>query len=411
MIISESSFSDTQKIKKAIDQAIIIIRRNIIKFQDCFPAEYTLNGIYKYSYGNEQSLYCHGFWCGIIWLLYEITGDVKVRCYGEKLTLSIRNILGKSGFSYSDHGFLVIPSCIAEYQFTKNSLAKETAIAAADSLLTKYNRTSSIICSFDNELEENWISCKTSNLLNIQLLFYAWQLTGNSKYHEVAQQNMDLIINHNICEDGKTYFRSYFDKGTGKFMSHSLTYAPFLDDGTETRSYAWVLYGLAVIYSATKDAVYKEKFDKVFQYLICHADPDDIYFRDLNACAETACVHEQEAKRLANVRFTQDPDKQFPDSTSTVIIAGALVQMLKNKEIVSQAYQKTASRLLNILIDRFAVNPDTNHEGLLTGGYMLGVPLTAATSTLCGDYFYFELLLNSCFSRDSFWYQDKSIDF
>lgn len=398
MLIAESSLVDEQKIKKAIDHAVMIIKRNMIKFQDYFPMEYSLNGIYKYSHGTGESLYWRGFWCGMIWLLYEITGDVKVRCYGEKLTRSIHHILGKEGLSYSDHGFLMIPSCIADYKYTESSTAKETAIAAADSLLTKYSRTSNIICSFDNELNENCISCKISNLLNIQLLFYAWHLTGNSKYGEVAQQNRQLIMENNICEDGKTYFRSYFDIKSGRLLSHSLEYEPFLDDGTETRTYAWALYGLAVIYSATKDAVYKDKFDKVFTYFISHAESDGIYFRNLHTMGGAPCIHGQAANRI-------------PDSTSTVIIAGALVQMLKNKEIVSEAYQKTASRLLNILIDRFAVNSDTNHEGLLTGGYMLGVPLTPATSTLCGDYFYLELLLNSCFQRDSFWFEDKSIDF
>lgn len=391
MALSGNGLFDKKTLQAAIDQAVIITKRNIIKFQDHFPSAASTNGIYRYTTASEakQSLWWQGFWCGTVWLLYEITGETPIRCYGEKLTYDIYKLLNKQGLSYSDIGFLTVPSCITDYKFTGSTIARETAIAAADSLLTKYNRASNIICSHDYEQQRSIISCKISNLLNVQILFYAWQLTGNSKYQEVALKNAELIAKYNISENGETLFRSYFDLKTGKVSGASPVIEDISNSPDSPRGYAWALYGLAVCYAVTGNPLYADKFHRVYSFLAAHTVSDDIYH--------------------INMRF-REPSAVY-DSTSSVIIAGALLEMSKilkkepDKAAYSADYARLGAKLFQVMLDRFAVNSSSSEEGLLRDGYIGGGNSSIySESTICGDFFYLEGLLNAYSERSSFWY-------
>ena len=220
-----------------------------------------------------------------------------------------------------------------------------------------------------------------------QILFFAWQLTGNSKYQEVALKNAELIAGYNIKENGETLFRSYFDIRTGKVSWESLGHDDFRNSPNSSRNYAWALYGLAVCYAVTRNSLYADKFHRIYTLLAARSTLDDIY----------------------HVNIFQKNGGCY-DSTSSAIIAGAFLEMsriLKNepgKAAFSADYARFGSILLQIMLNRFAIDSTSNEEGLLKDGYIGGISSGSSESTICGDYFYLESLLNAGTERSSFWY-------
>ena len=370
-----------EKIRNAIDEIIKITRRNIIKFQGRFPTRVTQNGIYDYQKDfDNENLWWSGFWGGIIWLSYEYTNDYKIRCYGERITESVYHRIRKSGMGHNDIGMFVILSCIADLRICRNKLAKEIVVEAADSLLTRYNKKHHILSSFGFEKDNDVLTLKITGMLNVLLLKYAYNFTGNIKYKEAFQHTVNLIISHNILPDGMTYFNTYFDKVSGEAIDTRVPYIIWEDGGKRTRSYAWALYALANLYSMTHDKFYAERFDKVFEYVksLCQGD---------------------------NIFYPEFVEEGPIDTVSPAIMVGAIAEMVRNDEISdAKKYAQMAARLLNILVDKYSVKAEDHSDGLLYGAHLFKVTTNSKQSVILSDYFYFEALLNSVCKRDSYWY-------
>ena len=385
MLLSDSPYIDKSKIERALKTASDTVSRNIIKFQDYFPCDYSYDGVYKYANAIETVDWKSGFWNGLVWLLYEYNKLPHIKCYGEKITDDLCALFEKNGLLCSDLGFLMMPSCVANYHFTHSRISKETIITAADSLLTKYHNTTNIICSFDEELEEDFLSCKVSNLLNIQLLMCAYKITENIKYLTIAQENTNLIIKHNIEENGKTYFRTFFDRLGGKHINRELiTFNPqFNDNGYSSRNYAWALYGLSILYHTSKNDFYYNVFCKVFSF-----------WEELNTSS------------FVYVSAHPEHEKIY-DNMSAAIIVSSLCTICKTDIPEKERYLKRASEILNTLIDNFIPQSSQVYEGLITVYYDANIDSSEPHCSLMCDYFYYEALLNSLFDRDSFWYETK----
>ena len=384
-----------EKLATAINNAVAITNRNIIKFQDHMPIYLSDNGIYPYQKGYEVNdvnfNWARGFWAGIVWLLHEINPKDYIRIYGEKLTKNINSTLSKRGLMHSNLGFLVIPACIPSMRVAKSTIAKETIIMAANSLITKYDANNRFICYYDHELEGDTLCCITSNLINSQLLNYAYKLSGNVKYREIAKNDFDSVLKNNISPDGKTFFNSYINRQTGerldgpgnlinRLADNALSRSYTVSDGTSIRAYAWALYGLSVNYALTKNDMYRQKFSLIFDYLEDNSEKNGIYISSFNSNKKRRSV----------------------DSTSTSIIAAALSDFIKHPENSDTKYTTTLTELANSLIDNYSASAKSCMECLVCSAYLSESP--KVMSNLIGDYFYFEMLLNLYKTRESFWY-------
>lgn len=371
------------KLERAVEKITVITDRNIVKFQNRFPYECTVKGRYPFAVALDNNgwiRWTNGFWGGIVWLLYEIRRDAATRYFGQKLTHFINEMLNKKIFSYSDIGFFTIPCCISDFRETQNSAARETIVTAADSLLVKYDPHLGFICSDEKELAQDLLTCNTSNLLNTQLLFHAYTFTKNTEYIDIAKKNIEKIVKDNIPDNGISCFRSYYNRKTGEKLDPEKS-SMFFNNGRiiSPRSCAWALYGLAVRYSCTKEQSYADRFDAVFNYLVSKKIEDKLYTTFF--CGKNI----------------------FPDSTSSAIIAAALTEMLKNNEMRKDKYKNECIRLLNLLVDKNSCDPSTNNEGLIKNGFLYTVSKESC-STILGDYFYFETLVNILTDRQSVWY-------
>src|SRR5712691_13007696 len=129
----------------AIGVAMTTIDRNLITFADSYPHDVTLNGVYPvrqarkgYPPGSHTG-WTTGFWPGMLWLAYELTGADKYRSAGEvQVERFADRLVRKIDVDHHDIGFLYSLACLAAYRLTGNQLAHQTALRAADQLMTRF---------------------------------------------------------------------------------------------------------------------------------------------------------------------------------------------------------------------------------------------------------------------------------
>lgn len=380
-----NSVIDKNKLQNAVDNALLITNRNFIKFQDIIPEFYTVNGRYQYMYSYIDRLSVldsfWGFWPGIIWLAYELTGNDCFRCYEQKLIQHLYTTLCERSMKTSNHGFHIIPCCVPGIRISQNKIAEKSIILAADSLTDTFFSLGKFICSSTEEFAGNTHCVLISNLINNRILDFAYELSGNENYLKVAETDRKTIISSNIDQNGCTYFRRYFDKNSGELLNNrgDLTYT--VDIGLTMRSYAWALYGLSINYSATKDPFYAQKFNLVFDYIKKH----------------------EQSHGFISARLSESEHSKKADSTSAAIIFAALVDFLNNDEINNDTYADTLSKIANTLVDEYSINPSSTNEGLISHAYIEKVNL-AGESYILGDYFYLEALTSLLKKHKSFWH-------
>ena len=367
-------------LRNAIEVCIRKTDYHLIKFAEHYPSEYASNGIYGYLSSGKSGGWL-GFWGGIVWLSYLMTGNQRTRFYGKQLTGYICDVL-KEELYHSDLGFLVMPSCVADYRMTGSESALAAVNLAAGSLLEKYNAKSGIICSSRSDNLNDSPNYKISNLLNIQVLVQANKYMGDESFGEVADKNLELICKNNIREDGQTKFWVFVGRQPeGRELREDTA-----------RSYAWALYGMAVCYATTGAEYYLERFETVYHYLKTHKKDAFFYFECLGDTTEHG----------------------RSDSTSAAIIAAALTEVLQHRAVYDRRtifgeafglfFQKELAALLKLLICTYAAPEQSDKEGLLLYAEVFSGGESRSTSTLCGDYFYLEALIRNLMQVDSFWY-------
>lgn len=371
-----------EEVEWALDFSENQVIRNLPTFTDKFQKAYSENNFY---HPIENNYWTTGFWTGEIWLAYEHACEKKdgnedaLRAAGEIQVKSFLNrIEQKIEVDHHDMGFLYSPSCVAAYKLTGNKLAKKAAIMAADQLITRYHPVGEFIQAWGAmDAPENYrliIDC----LLNLPLLYWASEETGDDKYREIAEKHIHTAIKNVIREDYSTWHTFFFDMKTGA-PDHGATCQGYRDGSAWARGQAWGVYGCALAYKYTKREEYIELFRHVTQYFLEHLPEDMIPFWDLE--------------------FT-DGDEQPRDSSSASIAACGMLEMIKYmKKDEEELYKGYAQKLMKSLYDNYAVKDFKASNGLvLHSTYSNHSPYNTCNHygvdecNSWGDYFYMEAL-------------------
>lgn len=162
--------------KKAIEDALPVIRRNIDRFEGRFP--HVSNGDEHYVL-NDNTEWTAGFWSGILWLCTEYTQDPRFR---EAAVNSVdnfrRRMEQKIIFDHHDIGFLYSLSSKAQWIVEHDAPARKLTLEAADMLMKRWREDAGLIQAWGRKGDVNnggriIIDC----LLNLPLLFWAYEQT------------------------------------------------------------------------------------------------------------------------------------------------------------------------------------------------------------------------------------------
>ena len=179
---------DKREAETCLDTAVDLVRENLKTFTEWFPDSNSRNRFYPRSANREWTT---GFWTGEIWLAYERTGEPVFKEAGllqaESFLERIRN---RVDVDNHDMGFLYTPSCVAASRLTGSRTARKAALMAADNLMGRFQEKGQFFQAW-GELgaKDNYrliIDC----LLNMPLLFWASETTGEERYRKKAEAHI-----------------------------------------------------------------------------------------------------------------------------------------------------------------------------------------------------------------------------
>ena len=315
-------------------------------FTDRFPAHSSLDNVYGAVKNNSG--WNQGFWTGILWHAYELTGEHK---YKNIALLQIPSyydrIKNKVGVNHHDMGFLFTPSCVAAYKLTENEQAKEAAIMAADHLITRYHEKGEFIQAWGNVGEDSNYRLIVDCLMNIPLLYWASEVTGDSKYRDIAFNHYNTTLDVSYREDGSTYHTYYFDYETGEPLM-GVTHQGASDDSTWSRGQSWGIYGFSIAYSYTHDTKIMEAQRDVTYYMLNHLPEDLIPYWDYE--------------------FTSG-DESRDSSAAAIAVCGMLdmAEMLPEDSAQRLVYESAAAQIMEALIDKHTGSIGVEYDGLING--------------------------------------------
>ena len=187
----------------AYASAQIGLQLKSIKEQDKILNPRTINpkGITKYV---QMEDWTSGFFPGIMWYMFEMTGDEKWKDYGIKVTESIDSV--KYLTWHHDVGFMINCSFGNAYRITKNEAYKEVMIKAAESLSTRFRPAAGVTQSWN--VDRGWQSTRgwecpviIDNMMNLELLFKVTEFSGDSSYYKMAVSHADKTMKNHFRPD------------------------------------------------------------------------------------------------------------------------------------------------------------------------------------------------------------------
>ncbi len=314
-----------------------------------------------------------GFYPGALWYMYELSGDSIFKTEAQNRT----EILEKEKLNSVTHdmGFKVYCSYGNGYRLTKNQTYKEVLLQSAKTLITRFNPTVGCIRSWDHHEDQWQFPVIIDNMMNLELIFWAFHETGDSTYYNIAVSHANTTMKNHFRADFSTYHVVNYDTITGNAINKQ-THQGYGDETSWARGQAWGLYGYTLMYRETSDEKYLVQAEEIAAFILNHPNlPDDLIpYWDFNA---------------PNI-----PDEPR-DASAAAVICSALYELSTHTKNNAVFYKDMADEMLNTLSsDSYFAANDAPHHFLLehsTGNWPSNSEIDCPI--IYADYYFLEALL------------------
>jgi hypothetical protein len=232
----------------------------------------------------RSSSWTSGFYSGSLWQLYEWSKEPKLK----DLAIQWMKPIEKEKLDSTTHdlGFKLYCSYGHAFGITGRSEYKEVFLQAAETLITRFNPNVGAIRSWDHHQEEWKYPVIVDNMLNLELLFEATKMTGDSTFYYLAVAHATTTMNNHFREDNSSYHVVSFDPSSGKVEKKN-THQGAHHESSWSRGQAWGLYGFTMAYRYTKKDVFLRQAEKIASYIMSHPNlpSDGIPYWDFDAPA------------------------------------------------------------------------------------------------------------------------------
>ncbi|HYC96125.1 MAG TPA: glycoside hydrolase family 88 protein, partial [Sphingomicrobium sp.] len=318
----------------------------------------------------------NGFWTGMMWLAWEMTGKDAYREAAEDNVLSfVERLERRANVDHHDLGFLYTLSACAAHQLTGSETGRAAGLQAAKLLLGRYDPVAKVVQAWGDMRDPAQrgrmiIDCN----LNLPLLFWASRETGERSFAEAATRHLEQAARYLVRPDASTYHTYFIDTATGEPRFGS-THQGYSDDSCWARGQAWGIYGFALGGVHTGNRDYFELAARLASYFLNRLPEDGVCCWDLI--------------------FT-DNNRTPRDSSAAAIAACGLLELVKALPISDprrETYASWAWRIVKHLGSAYLAPIEGSNALLLHGVYHM--PNGAGVDEACiwGDYFYLEALM------------------
>lgn len=280
-----------------------------------------------------------GFFAGTLWYMYELTGDEQYAVHAQKQT----EALGKIQYftSHHDVGFMMYDSYGNGLRL-KNLPGYDTVLVnTAKSLSTRFRPGAGVIQSWNVtggwQKERGW-KCPViiDNLMNLELLFRASEISGDPSFREIAISHADKTIDNHFRSDYSTYHVVDYDPQSGEVRGKYT--AQGADDASRwARGQSWALYGYTVLYRYTGDERYLSQAKNIAHFLL--TEP--------NMPSDFIPLWDYDAAQYGAEKPQYAPYAEQRDASSGAIMASALYELWQYTK--DGEYLKTADKIVKAL--------------------------------------------------------------
>lgn len=374
-------------LQRAFDLCVRKTRRNIKDLADepktwsnAVDGDYSRFNEGFYEIGNWTS----SFFTGMALLAWRQTEDENflqqtlrlAPAYREKAMVRYLDMHHDAGFLYSLYS-------VALYKLTKDQAHRDVGLAAAEALYQRFNPIGGFIRAWGRlhtPEQENMaiIDC----MMNLPLLYWASQESGDLKYRAAAIKQADTTLNNFVRADDSVFHAFRFDLKTGRPLGGD-NYCGF---GLEThwaRGTAWAIYGFALSYRSTGDKKYLDASLRLARKFNHELNGDTMPVWDFRL-----------PKNVAALRDT---------SAAAVMVCG--YQELEKLGAADALITKTRQSLLHHLCTEAYLNFDENCRGVLRDGQVGEANANRAKNayTSWGDYYLMEALDRELHHGETWW--------
>ena len=284
----------------------------------------------------------NGFWPGILWQMFHATGDP--RYIAPARTIEETTLDGViAAYEKLDHdvGFLWLLSAVADWRLTRNEASRVRGLHVATVLAGRFNPVGRFIRAWNEPGREGWAI--VDSMMNIPLLFWATDETGDPRFAEVARLHADTMLANVVRSDGSCNHIVCFDPATGEFEEAPAGQG-YEAGSSWSRGQAWGVFGFARAYRHTGDERYLDAAKRIAHYF----------------CSQVALTG-----GIALVDFRQPAEPKVFDAIASCVAADGLIELA---ELVPQAerafYRQWAMVILKAVADK-ACDFDPERDGVV----------------------------------------------
>ena len=223
-----------------------------------------------------------GFFAGTLWYMFELTGDEMWARHARRHTEKLDSIQYLQW--HHDVGFMVYDSYGNGLRLKHIKEYEDVIMNTARSLSTRFRPAAGVLQSWN--VDRDWQALRgwkcpviIDNMMNLELLFNATRISGDSTYFKVAVSHADKTIENHFRPDGSCYHVVDYDPETGE-IRRRCTAQGFADESAWARGQAWAIYGYAMAYQYTGYERYLEQSEKTAAYVLSRLPEDMVPYWD-----------------------------------------------------------------------------------------------------------------------------------
>jgi unsaturated chondroitin disaccharide hydrolase len=313
-----------------------------------------------------------GFFAGNLWQTFELTGNAFWRSKAIEFTNLLE--VEKNNDRTHDMGFKMFCSYGQAYRLTKEQKYKDILVTSARTLTMRFNPTVGCIRSWDHNRDKWKFPVIIDNMMNLELLFWAFKQTDDSIFYNVAVRHADTTMKNHFRGDYSSYHVVDYDTVDGSVRARQ-THQGYKDESSWARGQAWALYGYTMCYRETGLKRYLEHAERVANFIFTHPHmPEDL---------------------VPYWDFDAPQDSTTPrDASAAAVMSSALLELSTFKTASAHNYNTWARQIVGSLASRYINTRYTelgflldHSTGHLPAHHEIDVPIIYA------DYYFLESLL------------------